>query len=168
LDVAQAEPIGPELLRPAQGVEAPKTQPSSSVSPAETEPATTENSPGVPSSTDQDNGFEFGSTPAPRFASERLSEHFSDHGSDFGATTEAEYEQQAAQFLTDDNPQILEFTRTKGYRQVDTVRFNPATDEFGAVTRDGTIRTYYRPNPEIHRFPTNLDYFNSEKEQSDE
>jgi pyocin large subunit-like protein len=49
-----------------------------------------------------------------------------------------------------------------------TVRFNPETDEFGALTRDGRIRTYYRPDPKRHGFPTNLDYFNFEKEESSE
>ncbi len=72
-------------------------------------------------------------------------------------------------FLGDsDNSDLLEFTRTRGYRQGDTVRFNPETDEFGALTRDGRFRTYYRPDPKRHGFPTNLDYFNFEKEESSE
>jgi hypothetical protein len=113
-----------------------------------------------------------GATPngRPTFASdELLAKHFEDHGSDFGAVTESEYADQAAQFLGDqDSPAIIEFVRTKGYRRGDTVRFNPNTDEFGVVSQDGRIRTYYRPDPELHGFPTNLDYFNSEKEKADE
>jgi hypothetical protein len=106
----------------------------------------------------------------PRFSSDRLlSQHFAEHGSDFGATTESEYEQQAARFLSDqENPSILEFTRSTGYRAGDIVRFNPETDEFGVITGDGTIRTYYRPDPSLHGKSTNLDYFYFERENSDE
>lgn len=94
-----------------------------------------------------------------------LNGHFEEHGSDFGATTA----EQASDFLTDqDNPNILEFNRVRGTRAGDTVRFNPETDEFGVIRPDGTIRTYYRPNPKLHGFATNLDYFNSEREKTGE
>jgi filamentous hemagglutinin len=52
----------------------------------------------------------------------------------------------------------LEKTRPNG----DVVRYNPATDEFGVVKPDGTIRTYYKPDPARHGRPTNLDYFNAQ------
>ena len=86
-----------------------------------------------------------------RFSSEDLlNGHFEDHGSDFGATTASEYEQQASDFLTNqENPDNLEFKRVRGYRAGDTVHFNPETDEFGVIRPDGTIRTYYRPNPKL-------------------
>src|ERR1700722_4636782 len=105
-----------------------------------------------------------------RFSSDDLlNGHFEDHGSDFGATTASEYEQQASDFLTNrENPDILEFERVRGYRAADTVRFNPETDEFGVISRDGSIRTYYRPVPSLHGFATNLDYFNSEREKTGE
>ena len=147
-DVAQIiEPEPPPIEQPVAG------------DPAETGPGATN-----PSSSNE------GPSETARFSSEDLLDgHFEDHGSDFGATTTSEYEQQASDFLTNqENPDILEFSRVRGYRAGDTVRFNPETDEFGVISPDGTIRTYYRPNPNLHGFATNLDYFNSEKEKTGE
>ena len=117
---------------------------------------------------DSSSSPEGASKPARFFAEDLLNGHFEDHGSDFGATTPSEYEQQASNFLTNQkNPDILEFTRVRGYRAGDSA-LNPETNEFGVVKPDGSIRTYYRPNPKVHGFATNLDYFNSEKEKSGE
>jgi pyocin large subunit-like protein len=52
----------------------------------------------------------------------------------------------------------LEKTRTNG----DIVRFNPVTNEFGVARADGVIRTYFKPDPAVHGFPTNLDYFKAQ------
>ena len=83
--------------------------------------------------------------------------------------TASEYERQPSDFLTNqENPDVLEFKRLRGYRAGDTVRFDPETDEFGVISADGIIRTYYRPDPDLHGFATNLDYFNSEKEKAGE
>jgi pyocin large subunit-like protein len=49
-------------------------------------------------------------------------------------------------------------TRVNG----DMVRFDPATDAFGVVMPDGTIRTYYKPDPAVHGYPRNLDYYHSQ------
>jgi hypothetical protein len=147
-DFAQIiEPEPPPIEQPLTG------------DPAETRPAATN-----PSSSNE------GPSETARFSSEDLLDgHLEDHGSDFGATTASEYEQQASDFLTNqENQDILEFERVQGYRAGDAVRFNPETDEFGVIRPDGTIRTYYRPNPNLHGFPTNLDYFNSEKEKTGE
>jgi pyocin large subunit-like protein len=95
------------------------------------------------------------------FATQALRDsHFKDHGSDFGAKTPAEYEQQANSFLNGPKGQgVLEKVRLGSG---DTVRYNPATEEFGVVRADGTIRTYFRPDPAVHHFATNLDYFNAQ------
>jgi hypothetical protein len=53
---------------------------------------------------------------------------------------------------------LLETIRPNG----DVVRYDPTTDEFGVVNADGTIRTYYKPDPAVHGYPTNLDYFNAQ------
>jgi RHS repeat-associated protein len=92
------------------------------------------------------------------FASDALLQsHFEDHGSDFGATTAAEYAQQADTFLNGPlESGALEKIRPNG----DIVRYNPASEEFGVATADGTIRTYFKPDPAIHGLPSNLDYFN--------
>jgi filamentous hemagglutinin len=80
-------------------------------------------------------------------------------GGDFGATTAAKYEQRAADFLTGPRGTgVLEKVRPNG----DVVRYNATTEEFGVVRPNGTIRTYYKPDPAAHGNPTNLDYFNAQ------
>ncbi len=94
------------------------------------------------------------------FANNRtLVSHFNAHGADFGASTPLQYEQQASSFLTG-NPStdVVQSIRANG----DIVRFNPVTDEFGVVSDTGTIRTYFKPDPSVHGFPTNLDYFHAQ------
>ncbi len=89
----------------------------------------------------------------------KLADHFQRHGGDFGAKSAAEYESQADNFLTGPRGEgVLEKTRDNG----DVVRYSPATEEFGVVSKDGTIRTYYEPDPAVHGKPTNLDYFNAQ------
>jgi pyocin large subunit-like protein len=40
------------------------------------------------------------------------------------------------------------------------VRYNPKTNEFGVITQDGTIKTYFKPNLwNKKKYPTSLDYF---------
>lgn len=90
---------------------------------------------------------------------DKLLDHFNRHGSDFNASTPEEYQRMASQFLTG-TPEagVLEKTRSNG----DIVRFNPATDEFGVLSKDGIIRTYYKPDPSVHGYPSNLDYYNAQ------
>lgn len=44
----------------------------------------------------------------------------------------------------------------------DVVRFHLTTEKFRSVKPDGTIRTYYKPDPAMHGRPTHLDYFNAQ------
>jgi hypothetical protein len=89
----------------------------------------------------------------------KLDDHFQRHGGDFGAKTPAEYQEQADRFLTGSKePGVLEKARANG----DVIRYNPSTDEFGVVSKNGAIRTYYKPAPDVHGHPTNLDYFNAQ------
>ena len=44
----------------------------------------------------------------------------------------------------------------------DTVRYNDNTGEFGIVSSSGTIKTYSVPDPAVHGFPTNIDYFDAQ------
>jgi filamentous hemagglutinin len=94
------------------------------------------------------------------FASDaQRQDHFDRHGSDFGAATPEEYERQADDFLNGPRgDEVLEKVRPNG----DIVRYNPTTDEFGVTRADGTIRTYFKPDPAVHPYPTNLDYFNAQ------
>lgn len=95
-----------------------------------------------------------------RFAnSAKLQDHFSRHGADFASPTAADYETAADDFLTGSRePGTLEKLRPNG----DIVRYNPATGEFGIVNSSGEIRTYFKPDPAVHGYPTNLDYFNAQ------
>lgn len=84
--------------------------------------------------------------------------HFKDHGADFGAENAVDYVRQAHQFLQ--NPPAGTLTRTRA--NGDVVRFDPATDSFGVMDSAGAPRTFYKPDPAVHGYPTNLDYFNAQ------
>jgi pyocin large subunit-like protein len=75
---------------------------------------------------------------------DKLDEHFAKHGSEFGHVSKAEY-LQLAQRLRDAAPggDILELIRPS-----DGVvsRFDKLTGAFLAYDRDGTIRTFFKPN----------------------
>jgi RHS repeat-associated protein len=89
----------------------------------------------------------------------KLMDHFNRHGGDFGHATAASYQAAADRFMMGNRGTgILEKVRPNG----DVVRFNPATNEFGVLTKDGVLRTYYKPDPAVHGWPTNLDYFNGQ------
>jgi filamentous hemagglutinin len=85
-------------------------------------------------------------------------EHYNSHVDEFGVKGmgPAEYQDRADEFLGAPKPAaVLECFRSNG----DTVRLNPATDEFGILSRSGFIRTYFKPDPAVHGRPTNIDYF---------
>jgi len=97
---------------------------------------------------------------APGFASGKdLTSHFLKHGSEFGFTTEAQYLNGAQNFVaTKGDKGVLVKVRANG----DTVIYNPTTNEFAVTRSNGTIKTYFKPDPAVHKKPTNLDYFNSQ------
>jgi|GEM_PF-1886495 len=103
------------------------------------------------------NGTVVPSTAVGKFANAELREgHFLKHGKDFGAKTAQEYEKRAATFMLGDlSPGVLEKTNSYG----DIIRYNVLTDEFGMFSKQGFIRTYYKPDLQIHKLPTHLDYF---------
>ena len=44
-----------------------------------------------------------------------------------------------------------------------TIRvYDPTTNTFGSYTASGATRTFYKPDPAIHKFKTNLDYWNAQ------
>lgn len=89
----------------------------------------------------------------------KLDDHFARHGRDFGAKNALEYQAQADNFLTASKPAgVLEKSRPNG----DVVRYNPGTHEFGVVSKGGSIRTYYKPDPAVHGKGSNLEYFNAQ------
>lgn len=88
-----------------------------------------------------------------------LQDHFTDHHAEFvGIATANDYLTRAEAFLNGPlSATALECFRSQGGR----ARYDPATQEYGAVRRDGTICTYFIPDPAIHGLPTNLDYFHA-------
>jgi filamentous hemagglutinin len=84
--------------------------------------------------------------------------HFKDHGGDFGAKNALDYVRQAHRFLL--NPPAGTLTRIRG--NGDIVRYNPVTNTFGVLAPQGVPRTFFKPDPTVHGFPTNLDYFNAQ------
>ncbi|MGA2251883.1 hypothetical protein [Terracidiphilus sp.] len=95
-----------------------------------------------------------------------LSTHFGDHGSDFSAPDASNYEAQADEFLSKPkSADMMECFRSKG----DMVRFDKITLEYGVISKDGIIRTYYKPKKcsdlpsgerrvRCHRLSTHLEY----------
>ncbi len=76
-----------------------------------------------------------------QFRSGELERHFNKHKAEFGYTSKNEY-LQGAQNLTQGGKDILTFTRQNG----DTLFYNPNTNEFAVLAKDGqTIRTYFKP-----------------------
>lgn len=93
------------------------------------------------------------------FSGPELADHFKRHGAGVGAPDALTYQALADQFLgTPCSTGCAERTRANG----DKVRYNHITNEFGILRGDGVIRTYFKPNPATHGFPTNLDYFNNQ------
>jgi hypothetical protein len=93
----------------------------------------------------------------------QLEDHFYDHCADFnvcGNNTQADmqrYEALADAFLG--GPR--EATTRECIRRRDNAlaRYNSATEEYGVLSPDGYILTYYKPDPRLHRCADNLAYF---------
>ncbi|MFC3384354.1 outer membrane protein assembly factor BamB family protein [Couchioplanes azureus] len=95
-----------------------------------------------------------------RTSAENAFGHYKDHGKDFPDVQNAlQYARKARDWF--DNPTPTTLTKVRDWNG-DVVRFDPETDYFGVMTKDGTPRTFYKPDPEQHGFPTNLDYFNAQ------
>jgi hypothetical protein len=91
-------------------------------------------------------------------AAQNALRHFKDHGADFGARSAVEYVNQAKQFLGSPPPGTLTRVRANG----DVVRYNPDTNTFGVMDASGAPRTFFKPDPAVHGYPTNLEYFNAQ------
>jgi hypothetical protein len=89
-----------------------------------------------------------------------LKDHFKKHGAEFDARTPAHYRRLADKFLTGSiGPDTVEKKRSS---DGDTVRYNSKTNEFGVVSQDGIIRTYFKLDKTKHKHNTNMDYFNAQ------
>jgi hypothetical protein len=96
---------------------------------------------------------------------EDLAEHFETHVTyqrEFAVATKEEYLALANAFLGSplDPTTTHECQRTnKDGTLGDKVRYNHSTQEFGILSVDNVIRTYYIPDPAVHGFRTNYDYY---------
>jgi pyocin large subunit-like protein len=93
---------------------------------------------------------------------DELMEHFTDHAIEFGVSTPQAYLDLADAFLGGPVTKgTMECTRIVRWRG-DRVRYNTVTEEFGVMTRQRVIITYFKPVPTIeHEFATNEEYFDN-------
>jgi pyocin large subunit-like protein len=91
-----------------------------------------------------------------------LQDHFGRHGADFGATTPEDYVAQFSEFLQRSQAEGLP-TKVDSNGTIRT--YDPASNTFGSYNADGTAKTFYKPDPTTHGFPTNIDYWNSQRGQ---
>ncbi len=97
------------------------------------------------------------------FAPDKRYDHFEIHLDEFDPPPQDEfdYEEMADGFLggTCDGIAVRECVRESNR---DVLRYNVVTDEFGILCQCGIIVTYCIPNPRIHGYPTNMDYYIAE------
>lgn len=93
-----------------------------------------------------------------------LEDHFANHGARLGTADQQEYLARADAFLGGPKSKTAQECRRPWNN--DLVRFDPATDEYGVMDKDGYIKTYYQPDPEEHGFKTNGEYFRYERSRA--
>lgn len=91
-------------------------------------------------------------------ANENAAHHFEKHGEEMGLDTQLEYVQAAINFVSKPPSGTL----TNKQKDNDTTYFNPKTGEFAVKSKKGRIRTYFRLDPKIHGYKSNMDYFNEQ------
>jgi filamentous hemagglutinin len=96
---------------------------------------------------------------------DELAEHFDAHitiQGEFAFATEAEYLTEADRFLGEPLDRATTHECIRKCRDGtggDRLRYNKITQEFGCLSRDNHIRTYFKPDPTIHRKGSNYLYF---------
>jgi hypothetical protein len=85
-----------------------------------------------------------------------LADHYARHGGDFGATSPDEYASQASRFLQRSQAERLP-TKIESDGTIRT--YDPNTNEFGSYNPNGSTKTYYAPNTNVHGYPSNWDYW---------
>jgi hypothetical protein len=89
----------------------------------------------------------------------KLQDHFDRHGPDFRAIDADDYAYKAQAFRNE--------AREKGYLMKNDngtiLIYDPQGNRFGVYNANGKTQTYYKPDPSIHKQPTNMDYWNSQR-----
>ncbi|NYE96389.1 pyocin large subunit-like protein [Psychromicrobium silvestre] len=93
-----------------------------------------------------------------KFSPTTLQNHFDSHGAALGAKTPEEYQSMAAEFLQKPHADsgLEQFIRPSSG---DITRFDPQTGAFGVIGKDGIIRTYFIPTPEMNGGMTPYQYW---------
>ncbi|MDY0028560.1 MAG: hypothetical protein RBR86_01315 [Pseudobdellovibrionaceae bacterium] len=84
--------------------------------------------------------------------------HFQKHGKEFAFHNEEVYVQAANDFVTRPPEGTLTIKQIDG----DRVFYDPQRNWFAVVSYKGQIRTFYRLDPKVHGFESNVDYFNAQ------
>jgi hypothetical protein len=85
--------------------------------------------------------------------------HFENHGKEFPELNNAvEYVEKAHEFMKAPPAGTLTKVRPNG----DKLFYHPETNVFATQTIEGAPRTMFKPDPKVHRYSTNLEYFNAQ------
>lgn len=88
-----------------------------------------------------------------------LADHFARHGSDFSATSPTDYANKAQSFYNSANTNgFLVKIDNSGTTRI----YDPNTNTFGSYSSSGNTKTFFKPNPTIHGYPSNIDYWNAQ------
>ena len=88
-----------------------------------------------------------------------LADHFARHGADFGARSADDYARMASEFFQRAQRSGLP-TKVDGRG---TIRvYDPKTNTFGSYNATGTSKTFYKPNPAQHGYPSNQAYWDAQ------
>ncbi len=85
--------------------------------------------------------------------------HWKKHGAEFPEFKNAtQYVRGAENFFSNPPTGTLTKVRSNG----DKLFYDPVNNIFGIQAANGAPRTMFKPDPAIHRYPTNLDYFHAQ------
>jgi len=94
-------------------------------------------------------------------AEENAAQHFRKHGDEFPFSSQSEYVAAAIKFVS----VPPEGTRTVVQSDGDHVYYNEKLNYFAVTNRRGVLRTFFRPDPRIHGYPSNLEYFRAQEQK---
>lgn len=82
--------------------------------------------------------------------------HWKDHGHEFSTLQNSKQYVEATRNFTQNPPSG---TLTKIRPNGDVVLYSPSSNTFAITNEQGFPRTMYKPDPLIHNYSTNLEYF---------
>ena len=91
-------------------------------------------------------------------SAENATQHFQKHGAEFPFKTEAEYVEAAQDFVQHPPAGTQISVQDDG----DQVYYNAQLNYFAVTSPEQKIRTFFRPDPKIHGYKTNQDYFQAQ------